>query len=79
MITVADPNHSICCPTASVNLHSQFVCGWPEVVVMEHPSQEVLSGNMATFADSSRFEVPAYAKESSWGSTDLNEYGKQFS
>ena len=45
---------------------------------MEHPSQEV-SGNMATFADSSRFEVPAYAKESSWGSTDLNEYGKQFS
>ena len=30
--------------------------------MMEHPSQEVLSGNMATFADSSRFQVPAQAR-----------------
>ena len=27
LITLADTNHSICCPTASVNLHSLFVCG----------------------------------------------------
>ena len=30
--------------------------------VWEHPSHGVLIGNTATFADSSRFEVPVYAR-----------------
>ena len=36
LIILADANHSICCPTALVNLRSPFACGRLEVVVMEH-------------------------------------------